>query len=146
MVEDSYNENIWIWYIFQKLYSFIWSELKNIRWRPWYNFVSMQNNNNVMAENETVLSRGCCLIRRLVGHDGKQSNVVFKNAKNECHALIVIFGGDIQVRNLSLLKYGCAYYFIWLFSRHFLYHRTWKKRWMLTNSFEGSAIGVLKQF
>jgi len=59
---------------------------------------SMQNNNNVMAENEneTVLSRGCCLIRRLVGHDGKQSNVVFKNAKYECQTLIVIFGGDIQ--------------------------------------------------
>jgi len=31
-----------------------------------------------------------------VGSDGKQSNVVFKNAKYECQALIVIFGGDIQ--------------------------------------------------
>ena len=44
-----------------------------------------------------------------MGHNGKQSNVVVKNAKYECQALIVIFGGDIQVRNLSLLKYGCAY-------------------------------------
>jgi hypothetical protein len=79
---------------------------------PWYNFVSIQNNNNAMAENETVLSRGCCLIRRLVEHNGKQSNVVVKNAKYECQALIVIFGGDIQVRNLSLLKYGCAYYIL----------------------------------
>ena len=61
-----------------------------------------------MAEIETALARECSLISRLAGLDGQENDIVFKRSlaeisESECPGSIIIFGGDVQVKDLFFL-------------------------------------------
>ena len=62
-----------------------------------------------MAEIETALARECSLISRLAGLDGQENDIVFKRSlaeisESECPGSIIIFGGDVQVKDLFLIS------------------------------------------